>query len=333
LKQKMFLIVSIDTEEDMPNWRPQKTTTTNNILCLPRLQKLFRKYSIAPTYLVNQPVLENDASVNVIRQLAQDEKCEIGAHLHSWNTPPLSEEEEQGQATYLSNQSLARKKEKLKNFTKVFQQKLGFLPTSYRAGRYGFCSQSAMILSELGYTIDSSIAPLMDFGADNGPNFRGHTLQPFWLKTQCHRKLLELPVTIDLVHRFPTQFPELYFQIPDWTKIKGVFHRLNFARLLWLRPTTYTVQEMKQLADHVLTRLQIPVINIMFHSSEICPGASPYNTTEQDVKEFFVRLETIFSYLMPQKKLHSVTLSEFASLCAQDEGLDIFGKKLLYREL
>lgn len=328
-----YLIVTIDTEEDMPNWRPQKITTTNNILSLPRLQKLFRKYSIAPTYLVNQPVLENDASLKVIRKLAQDEKCEIGAHLHSWNTPPLSVEEEQGQATYLSNQSFARKKEKIINFTGVFQQKLGFSPTSYRAGRYGFCNQSAMILAGLGYKVDSSIAPLMDFGADGGPNYREYTLQPFWIKTQSHRKLLELPVTIDLVHRFPAQFPRLYFQIPDWTRLKGIFHRLNLARLLWLRPTTYTMQEMKQLAEHVLNRLQIPVINIMFHSSEVCSGASPYNRTEQDVEDFFVRLESILSYLISQKGLHSISLSKFAALCEQDGELGIFGNNLLHREL
>lgn len=317
----------------MPHWRPQKITTTNNILYLPRLQKLFRKYSIAPTYLVNQPVLENDASVSVIRQLAQDEQCEIGAHLHSWNTPPLSLEEEQGKPTYLSNQSFSRKREKLSNLTQLFKQKLGFSPTSYRAGRYGLCRQSVRILSELGYTIDSSVAPLMDFRADCGPSFREYTLQPFRLKTQSNRQLLELPVTIDLVHCFPAQFSRLYFQIPDWTKIKGIFHRLNFARLLWLRPTTYSRQEMKQLADHVLDQLQIPVVNIMFHSSEVCPGASPYNKTEQAVKEFLVRLEHILSYLVTQKGLHSVTLSGFASLCAQDAGKAVFGKELLCREL
>ena len=281
----------------------------------------------------NQPVLENDASCDIIQQLAQDEHCEIGAHLHAWNTPPLSLEEKQGKATYLSNQSFSRKREKLSNLTKLFKQKLGFSPTSYRAGRYGLCRQSVRILSELGYTIDSSVAPLMDFRADGGPNFREYTLQPFWLKTQSNRQLLELPVTIDLVHCFPAQFSRLYFQIPDWTKIKGIFHRLSLARLLWLRPTTYSEQEMKQLADHVLDQLQIPVVNIMFHSSEVCPCASPYNKTRQDVEEFLARLENIFNYLVTKKGLHSVTLSGFASLCAQDAGKAVFGKKLLCREL
>lgn len=324
----LYLIVSIDTEEDMPNWRPEKVKTSKNILCLPKLQKLFRKYSVVPTYLVDQPVLEDELSLKLIRQLATDGGCEIGAHVHSWNTPPLTVAEENGAATYLNMQQEDLQREKLFNFTKLFKKTLGFSPKSYRAGRYGFDRSSAKILTELGYKVDSSIAPIMDFSGDGGPDYRKYTLKPFWIQGLGGDDLLELPITISLVHKFPQYFEKIYFKIPDWSRIKGVFHRLRLARLLWLRPTTYTDREMKQLADHVLDCLDVPVLNIMFHSSEVCAGASPYNTTEQDVDDFLQRLDWILLYLVGSRNLKSVSMTEFAELCDHDKGQDIFGEKL-----
>lgn len=309
-----YLIVSVDTEEDMPNWRPEHPVKTSNVLQLPELQKIFTKCNTTPTYLINQPVVEDEESLAVIRMLSTTQKCEIGAHLHSWNTPPLSMEEKNGQATYLNNHNVDIQYEKLSNFTKLFKEKLGKSPTSYRAGRYGFNHDSADILIDLGYRVDSSIAPLMNYTEIGGPDFSRYSLNPFVFSNKSGKHLLEIPITISLLHRFPPWFNKIYFKIPDWTKVKGVMHRLNLARLLWLRPTTYTTTEMKQLADYVINNDEIPVLNIMFHSSEVCPGTSPYNKTEQDVKNFLCRLEEILSYLILAKDVQSVSMDEFASI-------------------
>lgn len=324
----LYFIVSIDTEEDMPNWRPEKHTTLKNIQYLPRLHELFQKHSVVPTYLVDQPVLEDDHSLNVIRELATEKNCEIGAHVHSWNTPPQSADEKNRVATYLNTHKEIIQREKISNFTNLFQTKLGFAPLSYRAGRYGFDLHSAKILAELGYKVDSSIAPIMDFTADGGPNFKKSTLQPAWIQKDNGPKILELPVTISLIHKFPQSFGETYFKIPAWSRIRGVLHRLNLARLLWLRPTTYTIGEMKQLADYVLDYLGIPVLNMMFHSSEVCSGTSPYNSTEKDVENFLERLDSILSYLLRTRNMQSVSMLDFAELCDSDRGESVFGYEL-----
>jgi hypothetical protein len=328
-----YLIVSIDTEEDMPEWRPEKVNSTRNIHYLPRLQFLFNKYDIVPTYLVSQPVIENHDSLEIIRHLAANECCEIGAHLHSWNTTPITQEEKNGIATYLSNQAPDIIKRKLNGFTDLFIQKIGTRPTSYRAGRYGFCRTSAHLLSELGYKVDSSIAPLTDCSADGGPNFRGYDIQPFWIKGGHRSDLLELPLSISLTHRFKSNFTDIYFGIPEWSKIRGIFHRLNLARLLWLRPTTYSFPEMRQLSDYILDRLKVPLLNIMFHSSEACVGTSPYNTTGLEVSKFLERLEAILMYLTSTKKVKSVTMTEFMEKCENDKGKAIFGKELIKKPL
>ena len=314
-----YLLVTIDTEEDMPKWRPEKVSSTENISKLPFLHAFLKQHGVQPTYLVNQPVLENNDSLNVVKGLAAEGGCEIGAHLHSWNTPPLSKIEKQGTATYLSRQEKAIKRAKLTHFTNLFHEKMGFFPTSYRAGRYGFCQDSAQILSELGYRVDSSIAPLIDFSSDGGPNFKSFDAHPFWFTNSEANKILEVPISISLVHNFPKYFEKFYFQIPNWTKIKGIIHRTNLARLLWLRPTTYSAKEMRQLADYLLDQEGVSFLNIMFHSSEVYPGATPYNKTENDVAMFYERLSNILGYLIESKFLKSCTLTGFEEICSKSE--------------
>ena len=91
---------------------------------------------------------------------------------------------------------------------------------------------------------------------------------------------------------------------------------MNLARLLWLRPSTNSFAEMKQIADYALDQLSMKVLVMMFHSSELYPGASPYNQTEQDVGFFVKRLEQIFYYLVNERGLIGITLSQFARLAS-----------------
>ena len=39
----LYLVVSIDVEEDLPNWEIEETTTIRNLEGIPGLQKLFDK--------------------------------------------------------------------------------------------------------------------------------------------------------------------------------------------------------------------------------------------------------------------------------------------------
>ena len=98
--------------------------------------------------------------------------------------PPLTSAEKAGHATFMSELPSRLKKEKLENFTQFFYRRLGFQPTSHRAGRYGIDQSSSEYLSQLGYKVDSSVAPLMDYHEIGGPDFRAHTADPFWLKNE-----------------------------------------------------------------------------------------------------------------------------------------------------
>jgi len=313
-KKQGYLIVTIDTEEDMPKWKPEPVTTVKNIQKLPQVNEIFQQYSVRPTYLVDRPVLSDEASCKIIQELKRRNNCEIGMHLHSWNTPPIMPEEEDGKATVLNLYSKEIQKQKIINLHNYFIRQLGIAPTSYRAGRYGITNESLEILAELGYQADSSIAPLRDYSDYGAPNFKNNNYKPFWIKTSTGKNLLEVPITIALVTNFSESFKKIYFSIPGWTKIKGAMYRLNLARLIWLRPTNYNYREMRQVAEFIIKKEGCPIFNIMFHSSELYPGASPYNQNENHVAAFTDRLFKIIHFLIKERGIIGVTLSEFANL-------------------
>jgi len=85
-----MVIVSIDTEED--NWyRSRQDVTVKNIGELRRLAAFFDRLGVRPTYFTTYQVATDPQAAGVLREVANDGRGEIAAHLHPWNTPPLSD--------------------------------------------------------------------------------------------------------------------------------------------------------------------------------------------------------------------------------------------------
>ena len=66
-------------------------------------------------------------------QLAAAANCEIGAHLHAWSTPPLSEVDKGVKHSYLHEYAAAVQRDKLTQLTDTIEGVFGMRPTSYRA--------------------------------------------------------------------------------------------------------------------------------------------------------------------------------------------------------
>mgnify|MGYP003578213804 CR=1 FL=1 len=62
-------------------------------------------------------------------------------------------------------------------------------PTVYKAGRYGFGETSAAALEDLGFDVDISINPRMNFAGQGGPDFSFFDTRPFLFGRT--RRLLE----------------------------------------------------------------------------------------------------------------------------------------------
>src|SRR5262249_39031396 len=145
---------------------------------LPALQALCDRFSVRPTYLVTWEMATRPESAAVLRELARAGRCEIGAHLHPWSSPPLRPEDLAAH-TYPLNLPDALLERQLRELTAAIEAHVGVRPTTYRAGRNGVDGRSLRILEGLGYTVDTSVDPLFNERRKGGPLFAGAPREPY----------------------------------------------------------------------------------------------------------------------------------------------------------
>ncbi len=316
------LLVSIDVEEDMPNWKAEDDVSVRNISAIPRLQKLFDQYGVKPTYLLSYPFAEDKESVSVFRSILKDNRCEIGSHLHPWTTPPVNQEEKD-QLILPSALKEDILETKLINLTNCIKDSFGFSPLSYRAGRFGFDLKTAVILKKLGYKVDTSVTPLTSWTCNNGPSFLHDRVEPHTLMEKYNQddleSFLEIPVSIALTRDLGI-FKGVYLNLPRYTKIRGLLGSkyLNIVDLIWLYPAFYSYQEMIKLSE-VLVERKVHVLNMFLHSNELKAGESVYHKTEEDINNYFDRMKYYFDYLFSNFTIKARTLSEYYNFFIERE--------------
>ena len=291
---KRYFTVTIDTEIDNPRGRAEFPYSLENIKAIPRLQDLFKKYGVKPTYLITYPVATDGESINILKKAAE-EGAEIGAHLHPWTCPPFKSDDERRRQDYPHNSDL--EKEKLIHLTSAIEKSFGKKPVSYRAGRYGIDDDSINTLKGLGYMVDSSVTPTMNWSDDGGPDF-SHIISanPYnW------NGILEVPITILI-----KKGPGFYRKLPP--AVKAVLGKLGLAKTVWMRPSVSSLSDMKWLSNASNSR----VMNMMFHSNELIIGTSPYTKTQKKAEEFWKKMDGILDYLINEKQLESKTLCELS---------------------
>lgn len=296
--------VTVDTECDMPNWKPKKIPTLDNIKELLKLHKLFNKYNIRPTYLITYPVATNPTTIEILRTLYKQKNCEIGAHFHPWTTPPIDNEEIE-QVTFPFQLDQKIHEIKLLNLTNSIKKSFNINPISYRAGRFGFDVVGLKIIEDLGYKVDTSIISLTNWGV----NFNNGSLEPYFidynnLLKPGNSKILEVPVTIDI--NLPQKIKKYYSKLPE--KIKGGMSLLGIKRK-WLRPSISSSKDMIKMSNKLIKN-KIPVLNMMFHSNELNINTSPFNKTKTKLDMYYNNLEEFFKFIT-KNNIESNTLHEF----------------------
>lgn len=320
----MNFILTIDTEGDN-QWDHGRGLTVENIRFIPRFQELCNKYDIKPTYLVTSEVCEDSFAREIFCDYIENDEAEIGAHLHSWSTPPFLNKEGfryndryHAFANELPEDLMINK---LRYLTDQISTSFGRRPTSFRSGRYGFNENVARALMANEYMIDSSVTPYIDWsalkgipGLNGGPDFRNSRPFPY---TYTHKgnSLLEIPVTI-----LPTKFP-----LNKDNKLTGYFFnnvnknfilrslRSMFFRYqpLWLRPFPWmTLPLLDEIVKESMS-IKLPYMVMIFHSSELMPNCSIYRADSEAVEKLYELLEGFFS-LLSFYKIHSVSLTEAA---------------------
>jgi hypothetical protein len=324
MRPRRFLTITIDTEED--NWGEYDRSwySVENVARIPRLHRVFARHGVRATYLITHPVATDPRARDILGSLQRAGECEIGTHLHPWNTPPLTEEKTR-RNSFISNLDSDLQFRKIQSLHETIERNFGVAPGSYRSGRWGFDERVAANLIRLGYAVDTSVYPTWDWSAEGGPDFSGATLEPYMYRSAAadpdkNRSLLEVPATIDYVqdarpaaHAVTTAIRR---HAPAADKVLAVLARARVLNHLCLSPELARDSHMIRLAGAVLRR-GVRVVNMFFHSPSLLPGASPFVRTEHEFDTFLARIERFVAYAM-SVGLTSVGMSE---LSAEDLGV------------
>jgi hypothetical protein len=302
------VMVTIDTEED--DWGSYAPTgaTTRNIGRLPPMHALLAGYGVRPTYFVNRPPLLDGEARAVLRTLALDPAAEIAAHCHPWNTPPL--DGPAGAAgSMMSNLPPDVNRGKVAEVTRLIEEGLGVRPTAFRAGRWGFGATVAGALVDLGYAVDSSVSPFVDWSSHGGPDYGHASLRPYRFEAEdpltprSRGALVEVPITIGALRGDPVRGARARARLEagrlSRLRLVGVLDHLGFFARRWLSPESSTAAEMVALADN-LVRHGFDALNLTFHSCTLLPGATPFVGSAQDADAFRGRVEAFLGHCRDQ---------------------------------
>ena len=311
-------LITIDTEAD-DEWHDEGDRTYANIQALPRLQDLCDHHGLKPTYLATYDVTADDASREILQALSRAGNCEIGAHLHAWSTPPdydLMPNIFQ-HSPYLHEFPPDVQAAKLDALTGILTEAYG-KPQSYRGGRWAFDSLAATMLIERGYVVDTSVTPGISWRINGGyspgsggPDYSRETVRPYRLVLGS-AELIEAPVSIAatgaLRHLGHTPFESLGAL---GALCRRGLHKTGLCRMVWLRPGFSSAEQMHWVCDN-LCRRGIPLLNLMFHSSELIPRGSPRVRTQAAADEIWASLGSLFEYVTGHVGVRALTLTSWA---------------------
>jgi len=303
----MKLVVTIDTEEDQWGRYVVDGHTLNNISQITRLQDLFDEFAVIPTYLITYPVATDKTAVSILSEILQRERCEIGMHCHPWNTPPYGEAMTE-RNSMLCNLPAELQKEKLTQLHGVIVESFGSVPVSFRAGRWGYGQHAAASLHSLGYKVDTSVLPFVDWSRQYGPNFSDSDPAPYRfhydhiLTAHPSGPMLEVPATIGFAGLTSSSFEKAnrvhhILTRPPYNRLRaaGMLHRCGVLQKIWLSPENSTGNEMITLAKSMI-RKGAQVLNLFFHSPTLQPGLTPFVRNEADRLEFMGRIKIFLRF-------------------------------------
>jgi peptidoglycan/xylan/chitin deacetylase (PgdA/CDA1 family) len=310
------LLVAIDTEGDN-QWSAEarRHQTFRNTRELDRLHDFFARHGVRPTYVVTYPVAADAESAETLRRLLARGDCEIGAHHHAWETPPFTPDDVDRHPYALSLPD-AQFDAQLASLTTAVADAVGTRPVSYRSGRFGFSARHVSSLEAQGYRVDSSVTPLFYEAHKGGPDFVDAPLTPYYLAYDSATRpgsssVLELPVSAALNRRVPRWLAHAYGRAPWPYQTKRALRLAHIATVRWLRPSYTSAADMIALARQLTSR-HVPILNLLFHSSEAIVGGSPYNRTQGELDAFFDRLSQLLRYATTDLGAEPLTFAEFA---------------------
>jgi len=301
------LVVVVDTEEEFDWHAPfdRANTSVVHMRDVHAFQVVCDAYQIRPVYAVTYPIATQPDGIAPLREIRASNRCEIGAHLHPWVTPPL-EEEVNARNSYPGNLPRDLEKRKIEALARAIEERLGVRPRSYKSGRYGFGPNTAATLAELGFEVDLSPLPAFDLSGDGGPDWTDAPVEPRWLLPG----LLTLPVTAAFVGFASSKAPGLLRRASappfSWMRAPAVLSRTGALERLMLSPEGFLPEHHVRLTRALLAQ-GVRVFSFTLHSPSLRPGCTPYVRSERDREKFLDACRRYFEFF--QGELGGVSMT------------------------
>jgi phosphatidylinositol alpha-1,6-mannosyltransferase len=293
-----ILCIIVDAEEEFHWGRPvsARNNATSSIRYQKRAHEVFSCYDARPTYLVTYPIASDPSAASVLREYLADGRCDIGAQLHPWVTPPFDAETEE-RLSFPGNLPPAIEREKLHRLAEAVRHSFNVQPTVYKAGRYGFGSSTASLLDDEGFLVDTSLIPRTRYTQAGGPDFSAFDYGPFWFGAR--RRLLELPVTRALTGFMADAAPSVYGMAERAPfrslRAAGLLARARLLERITLSPEGSDLAAMLRLTRTLLRRGE-RIFTLSYHSPSLEPGNTPYVRTHRDLAVFLDRISGFLSF-------------------------------------
>jgi hypothetical protein len=307
------LAVVVDTEEEFDWFKPfaRENVSTRSIPAQLKAHDIYDRFGIVPTYVIGYPIAVDPGAIALLGGLREEGRAEIGAHPHPWVTPP-HEEEVSHFNSYHCNLPPELERAKIAALTAAITENFGAPPRVFKAGRYGFGTNTARALKALGYTVDCSYVPYFSYAADGGPSYYGAPDQPFWLDEE--RELLEIPATTGFVGLLPGlgrhMQPLFDSDTAKRLHLTGLLARLNLVGRSRLGPEGISAEEQCRLLSQLVARGR-RMFTLTYHSPSLAPGNTRYVKSEEDVARFLARIEKVLRFFADEIGGEFTTLTRY----------------------
>ena len=306
------LFIIVDTEEEFDWSAPfsRESVSVTAIQEVGRLQKTVAPYGLKPTYVVDYPVAATSSSAETLGAFALAGECRIGAHLHPWVTPPF-DEPLVPEMSFGCNLGEPIERAKIQTLTDTITAQFRVRPRVYKAGRYGLGATTVSILESLGYDVDTSVIPHMDFRAESGPSFLGFSPKPAVFGNA--RRMLELPCTTGFIGSARSMGEGLHSVASSAAleplRAVGILARSGLLNRVMLSPEGNRLDEMKALT-RALHRDGLRTFALTFHSPSLKPGCTRYVKTGADRDAFLDTIDRYCDFFFSEMNGRATTAEE-----------------------
>jgi hypothetical protein len=287
-------VLTVDTEEEFDWTKPfvREGYGTSHLKSVPKFQSLCSDYNVAPCYLVDFPITEDAFGVDLLAGFAQTGQAEIGVQLHPWVNPPFDESLSNFNS-YACNLPEPLERAKLARLHTAVVARFGVKPDAYRAGRYGAGPNTAAILTDLGFAIDSSVRSRFNYTPQGGPDYTHYPVNPYWIE---RGKLFELPLTTVFAGAMRSVGNVVFGQWFNSQAARSVLARSRLIERIALTPEGISLPKALEGIDLAITE-GVKIINLSFHSPSLAVGHTPYVRDDHQLQELYDWFKGVFAHL------------------------------------